>query len=352
MNIFKPSSLLRISVSLLLVVYLAGCTQTLNSANSKASLSDRPQLTGMWTNASMTGLTRPAGIDKLILSKEEADRIANGAPIAGIPRKQIEAEYNGEVILEEPEKGGADFGVRGYNAFWVDPGSQMALVKGEYRSSYIVEPANGQVPRIPQNNANSNRGNSRYVTGIGGNSDPEALPISERCLIGFGNTGGPGMLSVLYNNTYQFVQTDTHVMIFVEMVHDARIIPTFLSKREAQANHRPSYLKPWLGDSVGWYEGGALFVETINLHPLQAAASAIPITDGGRITERFERYSDNEIFYSFTVEDENLYTQPWTAELSFYQTENNWYEYACHEGNYSMEGILAGARLEEQEANQ
>jgi len=139
-------------------------------------------------------------------------------------------------------------------------------------------------------------------------------------------------------------------MILVEMVHDARIIPTFSTKEVAHSHHRPSEIRPWLGDSVGWYEDGKLIVETINLHPLQLRSSSIPISKNGRVIERFERYSDKEIFYSFTVEDDSLYTQPWTAELSFYPSENGWFEYACHEGNYAMEGILKGARLKEQEA--
>ena len=185
-----------------------------------ATGSKRPELTGIWTNISMTSLTRPAGIDKLVLTGEEAQRVADGLPIAGIPRTEIDADDFTDPDQGAPEKGGADFGVRGYNAFWVDPGTQLALVKGEFRSSYIVKPANGQIPRRPQP-ANDRGGFSRYVTGIGGNSDPEALPISERCLIGFGNTGGPGMLSVLYNNTYQFIQTRDYVMILVEMAHDA-----------------------------------------------------------------------------------------------------------------------------------
>ena len=159
------------------------------------------------------------------------------------------------------------------------------------------------------------------------------------------------MMGTLYNSTYQFVQTDDYVLVSVEMVHDARIIPTFDSAEEARANRRPSVLKPWLGDSVGWYEDGTLVVETVNINPAQMAESSVPITDDGRITERFSKYSETEIFYSFTVEDPNIYIQPWTAELSFHATDGQMYEYACHEGNYAMPGILAGARrLEAEEA--
>ena len=190
---------------------------------------------------------------------------------------------------------------------------------------------------------------ARYLTGVADASGPEAIPIAERCLIGFGNTAGPGMLSTLYNSSYQFVQTDDYVMIMVEMVHDARIIPLFENAEEARANRRPEKLQQWLGDSVGWYENNTLIVETVNINPLQMGQSAVPISPDGRFIEKFSRYADDEIIYQFTVDDSNLYSQPWTAELSYYPLEGSIYEYACHEGNYSMPGILAGARRLERE---
>ncbi|MEX0619326.1 MAG: hypothetical protein WD180_10275, partial [Pseudohongiellaceae bacterium] len=125
---------------------------------------------------------------------------------------------------------------------------------------------------------------------------------------------------------------------------------TFDSAEEARANTRPAVLQQWLGDSRGWYEGDTLVVETINIHPEQMAQSSIPITEDGRIIERFSRYSETEIVYQFTVEDPHLYTRPWTAELSYHATEGPVYEYACHEGNYALPGILAGARRQEMEA--
>jgi len=313
---------------------------------------ERPELTGVWTNASLTSLTRPRGVTKLVLTAEEADKQANGTAVAGIAPEEAATDTVVDPELGAPEKGGRDFGLRGYNLFWTDPGSSLALVKGEYRSSYIVEPKNGQIPRLKNPKVKyEDRGYGlRYLTGVGGNSDPEALPLGERCLIGFGNTGGPGMRGTLYNSNYQFVQTDDYVMIMVEMVHDTRIIPTFSSAKEARENHNSEIIKPWLGDSVGWYEDGALVVETINFKPLYMSQNSTPISEDGKLTERFSRYSDTEMFYQFTVEDANLYSQPWTAELSFYASEGPIFEYACHEGNYAMEGILAGARLKERES--
>ena len=247
---------------------------------------------------------------------------------------------------------GEDFGTRAYNNFWVDPGSNLAMVKGEYRTSYIVDPDNGRVPRRedPQYDFERASFGARYATGIGDFRGPEAFPNSERCLLGFGNKAGPGMMGALYNNTYQFVQTEDHVMILAEMVHDARIIPIYDSAEQARAMRRPVALEQWFGDSVGWYENDELVVETVNIHPQQLSQSSVPITKAGRIIERFSRYSDNEIFYQFTVEDSNIYLQSWTAELSFYATDDGLYEYACHEGNYSMPGSLAGARRLEMDA--
>jgi hypothetical protein len=307
-------------------------------------------LNGVWTNVSLTNLTRPPGVTSLVLTEAEAAKVVANTTIAGFAPEGAPTETFSDPNAPPPPAGGGDFGVRAYDQFWVAPGDRLAVVKGEIRSSYIVAPANGQVPlrRDAEVLTQRTRSSTRYVTGIGGNEGPEALPLSERCLIGFGNTGGPGMLSTLYNNTYQIVQAPDHVMILVEMVHDARIIPTFASEAIARASHKPDAITPWLGDSVGWYEGATLVVETTNIHPDQVRYSQIPVSSHGRMIERFTRVSDREIFYSFTVEDPANYTQPWTAELSFYPGKGGIWEYACHEGNYAMPGILLGARLQEE----
>ena len=318
-------------------------------SSALAQNSERPDLEGIWTNASLTSLSRRSGVETLVVSAEEARILADSVPVGG-----LEGGFDeGDGVNNTPDASGDDFGTRAYNNFWVDPGSNLALVKGEYRTSYIVNPENGRVPRLdnPQYVFERRDFGSRYDTGFGDARGPEAIPNAERCLIGFGNKAGPGMMGALYNNTYQFVQTENYVMINVEMVHDARIIPIFDSPEQARAQRRPTELEQWFGDSVGWYENDQLVVETVNIHPLQLSQSSVPITKAGRIIERFSRYSDDEVFYQFTVEDSNIYSQPWTAELSFYSTDDGLYEYACHEGNYSMPGILAGARrLEMEEA--
>lgn len=318
---------------------------------TSATLAQRPDLNGTFTNMSLTGLTRPEGVEPLVVNADLAQQIADGTPIAGIAPGDFDESAPAESPNGAPPAGSIDFGLRGYNSFWTDPGSQLANVMGEFRTSYIIDPPNGQIPRLEEPLVDLNRKSFgyRYLTGIGDNSGPEALPLAERCLIGFGNTAGPGMMGTLYNSTYQFVQTDDYVTILVEMAHDARIIPTFDSEEEARANRRPSVLQQWFGDSVGWYDGDTLIVETVNINPQQMQQSSVPISAAGKITERFTRYSDTEIVYQFTVDDSNLYSQPWTAELSFHATDGRLYEYACHEGNYAMPGILAGARRAERE---
>ncbi|MEX0964109.1 MAG: hypothetical protein WDZ52_08745 [Pseudohongiellaceae bacterium] len=321
------------------------CT-ALFCSGALAQSATRPDLTGVWSNASLTNLTRRAGVDTLVVTPEQAQIIAAGIPIGG-----VEGGFDeGDGVNNTPEAGSDDFGARAYNHFWVDPGSNLALVKGEYRTSYIINPENGQVPRLENPTTDFQRTNfgSRYVTGVGNADGPEALPLSERCILSEGKAG-PAMQSGLYNNNYEFVQTDDYVMINVEQMHDARIIPIFDSPEQARANRRPAVLQQYMGDSVGWYEDDALVVETINVNPLQMQQSSTAITQNGKVTERFTRYSDTEIVYRFTVEDSDLYSQPWTAELSFHDIGGQLYEYACHEGNYSMPGTLAGARRLEAE---
>jgi hypothetical protein len=329
---------------------LLGLALSLTSISSQAQDSNRPQLTGTWTNASRTGLTRARGVETLVVSGERAEQIVAGMSIAGISPENVAAGPAIDPETGAPPAGGQDFGLRGYNLFWTDPGSTLAYVKGDFRTSYIINPENGQVPRLENPTTDFQRTSygSRYLTGVASADGPEDLPLSERCVI-FDSTAGPAMRSALYNNNYQFVQTDDYVMIEVEQIHDARIIPTFSSAEEARANRRPEVLQQYIGDSVGWYEDGARVVETTNINPQQMQQSSTSITANGKVTERFSRYSDTEIVYQFTVEDSDLYSQPWTAELSFHATDDRLYEYACHEGNYSMPGILAGARRLEAE---
>jgi hypothetical protein len=152
------------------------------------------------------------------------------------------------------------------------------------------------------------------------------------------------MLNVLYNNNYQIVQSPGYVMILVEMNHDARII-------RLESNHNPDNMQPWLGDSVGTWEGNTLVVKTKNHHPQQKFRAGIRhqilIMEGAEITERFTRTDENEILYQFEVDDDKAYKDLWRGEMPLRSADGEIYEYACHEGNYAMANILAGARAEE-----
>lgn len=306
-------------------------------------------LTGLWTNANLTPVSRPRGVDKLVVSPEEAQRMAASAPILGFPRDEADHVDYIDPEAPPPPKGSVDFGVKGYNSFWLATGDSLARVKGEYRTSNIVDPPDGQIPYRGAGRPREYRpAGGNFITGAGAYDGPEYLGIAERCLTAFSGASGPGMFTPIYNNSYQFVLTRDHLMILAEMVHDARIIPIHSSEAEARARHKPDVIKPWMGDSVGWWEGDTLVVETINLHPVQARQGQIALSANGKVTERFQRWAEDEIFYAFTVTDPELYSRPWTVENSF-RPQSQLHEYACHEGNYSMPGILAGARDLERE---
>ena len=337
-----------------------------------------PDLQGVWSNASVTDMEREEGFDRLVLTPEEAARMESADYFTTSSREEQRPVIS---PFDQRRLDGADLKSGGnYNAFWVDQGAKVASVRGSLRSSWIVEPANGRIPyRSPPAPAPGGEGeggsSSRAVplsgfvlsrsptngqrltlagpalpdaghAGLPESFDnPETRPPSERCLIGFGSAGGPVMNNVIYNNRYQIVQTPAHAMILVEMVHDARIIPLFRSAAEARASHRPRAIAPWLGDSVGWYEGDVLVVETRNANPAQRGF----ISQTGVVTERFSRWSETQITYEFRVEDAALYTQPWAGEMALNRTQP-WFEYACHEGNYALTGILSGARARERAA--
>jgi len=224
---------------------------------------------------------------------------------------------------------------RGYNAFWIDPGMAFNNVKGEYRTSWIIDPADGQ---IPLKEGVQRRGGAAR----GGNFDgPEARPLGERCIINSGSAGPP-MLPYLYNNNYEIIQTPEYVAIRVEMNNYTRII-------HIGGKHLPASIRPIHGSSIGHWEGDTLVVETTNFSPLHANGM-IGLTETGKVTERFSRYSKNQILYEFTVDDPQRYKQPWRAEMSLNATDGRVFEYGCHEGNYALSGILQGAREEEKRA--
>jgi len=175
---------------------------------------------------------------------------------------------------------------------------------------------------------------------------PEVRPIGERCVIGFGSSTGPPKLPVLYNNLTQILQTQGYVVLMAEMVHDARII-------RIGGKFQDPPMNPWLGDSIGYYEEDTLVVQTTNFHPQQSLRSSLDhrfyASSEMKVTERFTRVAEDVILYQFTVEDPENYSQPWSGELPMNLSDENMYEYACHEGNYALSGILAGARRAERD---
>lgn len=303
----------------------------------------RPNFDGVWTNASSTRLERPQNFTDLVVPKDQAEAMEKAA-IARSRAANAPSDPNAGAFKDANSQAG-------YNSFWTDPGVSLASIRGEARSSYIVEPADGKIPfrDRAKSLALPIREGIEYRSGKGAYEGPEDLPLRERCLIAQSDGGGPVMLNGLYNNNYEFHLTPGYLVILVEMVHDARIIPIYASAAEARAAHKPAAIKPWLGDSVAWWEGDTLVSETRNVNPVQASRTSTPLSPEGTVTERFTRIDEGELLYQFRVEDPVHYTKPWSGEYAFKPAKGVVYEYACHEGNYAMSGILGGARLKEAE---
>ena len=327
----QNSTFCKLSLVAAIVTLLTSAAFAQDGARIPRTASGKPDLQGIWTNKTMTPLTRSREFgESRALTPEQVARLES--------RRQefLDAEF----ADSDPDReagAGAQAGDDGntddgYNEFWKDEGSHIQVVNGEYRSSIVIDPPDGQIPYKGDPRAMFRRG-----PGAPGRSDgPEGRPLAERCLLSFGSHSGPPMLPVMYNNNYQFIQTDDYVVIMAEMVHDARIIR--LNGRDLMPD-----MKKWMGDSVGYWDGDTLVVETLGFHSQQSFRGS---SENLKITERFTRVSDSEILYSFTLEDESVFSQPWTGELMFNARPTNevMYEYACHEGNYALPGILAGAR--------
>ena len=327
--------------SFVLATLIASTLASPAIAQSSASAPAKPSFDGVWTNASGTRLERPATYSQLAVSKTEAEAVA-AATIARNTASNAPTDPTSGAFKD------ANSGA-GYNAFWTDPGIGLMSVRGEARSSFIVEPADGKIPfrDRAKSLALPIREGIEYRSGNGEYAGPEDLPLRERCLIAQSDGGGPVMLSGLYNNNYEFHLTSDHLVILVEMVHDARIIPIFPSADAARASHKPAVIKPWLGDSVAWWEGDTLVSETRNVNPIQSSRTQTPLSPEGTVTERFTRIAPDELLYQFNVNDPVHYTTSWSGEYAFKPGKGAVYEYACHEGNYAMDGILGGARLKE-----
>ena len=318
----------------------------------------KPDMSGTYDVATLTPLMRSGRFgDKAELTEKEAKEYAeywanNLAKDAEKSDPNREAPEVGGTDIYVPEFAGAAGGVGGYNAFYVDIGDNMYKIDGKYRTSIIVDPPNGRFPKTVPAAMERAKANAVYRhknTGtawwreknldVGPYDDPELRDDAERCLMGFGSTAGPPALPVMYNNMKRIVQTEDKVVIVNEMNHDARVV-------RMNSEHVDPEIRSWLGDSIGWWDGDVLVVETTNFNDSPALFSA---TRDLKVTERFRRDSKDRLIYSFTVEDPGTWSAPWSGEYPWPVADGKMYEYACHEGNYALGGILRGARVLEED---
>jgi hypothetical protein len=294
---------------------VAGQSKTYNPPRTPDG---QPDLQGVWTNITITPLERPANLagkefftaaearqyEKDTVDRNNADRRDGGA----------QADLN-----------------RAYNDAWYDRGTKVVET---LRTSLNIDPADGRIPRKAQ------QGAAAAPVGFGRPPEgPEDRSLPERCILW--PTAGPPMMPSFYNNNYQIVQSPGFVTILVEMIHDARVIP--LDSRA----HVPAGIRQWMGDSRGHWEGNTLVVETTNFNDKTRFQRA---SQNMKLAERFTRTAPDTVMYEFTVDDPSTFARPWTAQIPMKRTEGPIIEYACNEGNYSMEGILAGARADEKKA--
>ncbi len=316
-----PDPLLRFCVlAVAVVAVVGGHAQTKTSTWKVPRLAGgHPDLQGIWTNATITPLERPAAMaGKAFLTEQEAAEI-----------EKRTADNRAASDTFGPLAQGS------YNRFWYDDGTKVLATR---QTSLVVDPADGRVPVKPSAEARRDDYAAR-------NGDSyEFMSPWDRCI----TRGIPGsMFPAGYNNAYQIIQTPGYVTIHYEMIHDARIIPI-----DSKAPVSPR-MRSWMGDARGRWEGDTLVVETTNYHGLgwittsQASGriKGIPHSDKLHVVERFTRSAPDVISYSATIEDPEIYTRPWT--IAFPLTADpayRIYEYACHEGNYAIENILRGAR--------
>ncbi|HMB80896.1 MAG TPA: hypothetical protein VKI43_12545 [Vicinamibacterales bacterium] len=270
-------------------------------------------LQGTWDFAQLTPFERPGNFaGKESLTDDEAEEFA---------QQRIETGN------KDKRDGGAAADVeRAYNDFWWDFGKRVAK-----QTSLVVDPPDGRVP------ATTPEAQARAAARRGKYDNPEERPLAERCIVGFNS--GPPMVPSAYNNNVQIVQTRDSVMILNEMIHSARLVA--LNGRP----HPPASIRSLTGDSIGHWDGDTLVVDTTNF--LQDAGFR-GATANMHLVEKFTRVDKDTLRYEFTVEDPATWTKKWTASIPMTRTDELIYEYACHESNYGLEGVLKGARYEDQ----
>lgn len=302
-------------------VVLALCVATAAAAfTPPRNKLGQPDLEGVWSFNSITTLERPADLKTLELTDAEALAYETAHP--GTP----ETSRSSGVGQDDSE--------------WWEMGGKLGRLDGKARSSWIVDPADGKLPYAPAGLAALARAQA-----AGRNFDgPEIRPAPERCLMALGGASLPPMLNAGYGALLRIVQTKDHVVILTEMNVGPRIIPLTAER------HDPG--PAWSGHSSGRWEGDTLVVETTGFHPFAQwrVPSRLLISPSGKVTERFTRTGRDQIRYAFVVDDPATFTAPWRGEMPFNRTSQQIFEFACHEGNYSLPGILAGGREQERAA--
>ncbi len=316
---------------------LALAAQTPAAASRSAYKAPRnafgqPDFGGVWSNTMATRMERPANFgDRLVFTPAEVKALEDEREKM---RKSGDEPTPQEATITDLVKtcnipgvppGGPDCGV---NTAFIDAGERVARVNGEPRTSLITFPANGRIPYQQGKNV------SRNAWGPGVADHPEQRSLADRCIVGQNTFMGAVMTPSLYNNTYVIQQSPDTVVIVLEMSHEPRII---------RLNGKHDGLPKWYGDTIGHFEGDTLVTETTNYHPEQLNRNSPKLT----VTERYTRVGKGRLLYQFRVEDPDTYTQPWGGEYEFHTSSGQQYEYACHEGNYGMIGILEGARADE-----
>jgi hypothetical protein len=297
----------------------------------------RPDLQGNWTNATLTPFQREEGRGPVYTPEEVAELESLDEECPPNPGTVACGRRQSGASTDEARLTGNE-----YNEIYWDRGSHVAVVNGEPRTSLVTRPANGRIPALTAAAEQRTR-DAQAVRGQFVQYDhPELRPLAERCFV-FGRGVAPPMSpNGAYNNNYTIVQTADYLLVMSEMVHDTRII-----RIGDRPEPLPDHVQPWFGDSWGRWDGDVLVVETTNLNPTHAFQGGGIPTEHTKVIERFRRVDEDTILYDFTVEDPTMYAEPWGGEIPFEKFDQLLYEYACHEGNYSLSAVLSGARFEE-----
>jgi len=286
-----------------------------------------PDLNGFWNNASLTPLQRPSKLSG-------KDHFASDQEAAAFESARLQE------VNRDRRSGDKQSDLDGaYNEVWFDRGTKVSRTR---RTSLIVDPPDGRVPPMtPDAQAKYERIQAKFAQHPG--DGPEDRPFPDRCLVF--SQSGPPMMPGNYNDNYQIVQTRQFVTILAEMGGINRVIP--LDGRP----HLPANIREWTGDPRGHWEGNTLVVDTTNFKFGDRSRFGVVydgMTDGNlHVIERFTRTDPDTILYRATVDDPSVYSKPWTVEIAMNRTKGPIFEYACHEGNYGMVGILSGFRAEE-----